>query len=299
MKKDILIIDESSEDRTLCRMILEKAGYSIDEAPNLNSIKNDLEDRKINYSIIITDIDMLETGVKKMTNYLKTNHPAADIIVMSTIKGKDSALEAVKQGAAQYLTKPFNSKELKLAVEKVLQENYFRKETGHLDNLIALHRAARAMVSDKSLESILEFILDMAVATVRADGGSIMLVDKNTGDYVIRCAAGTFEDIVVGKHFKAGERVAGRAIKMKSSILVDSETKKEAWFKKMKQYEYIRSGMSVPLIIGENVLGVINLKRTHTDEEFVQREVDVVEILAADSAISLENHELKYQKKSL
>ncbi len=145
----------------------------------------------------------------------------------------------------------------------------------------------------EKLEKIIDFILEVAVNTVRADGGSLMLVEEGSGKLVVRAAAGSRKDKAVGKKIDPGRRVCGRAMQSRRSILVDEKVRSSDWFKEMKKFEDIYAGMSIPMVIRGGVIGVINLKRTQSREAFTKKDVMVMEILAADASITIENAKLQ------
>ncbi|MFH1760216.1 MAG: GAF domain-containing protein [bacterium] len=53
--------------------------------------------------------------------------------------------------------------------------------------------------------------------------------------------------------------------------------------------EKIYFGMSVPIIFKDKVIGVINLKRTEREDEFTEHDMEIVDVLAADAAVTIEN----------
>ncbi len=286
----VLIVDDIKDDRLLYRIILEEEGYEVSEAKNaIEALK--LLDRQ-RFNIVLTDIIMPAVNGIELTRKITRNYPDIEVIAMSIYDSKFTALDALKHGASAYLIKPFTKEELRIAVGEVRRIRVLKIGSGHLDGIVALHKASKAIISDNPPDKILSYIMEVAVNTVRADGGSIMLIDKKSGDYVVKSSAGTFKEKVLGKKFRPGQRIAGRAIKLKRPVLVDNGVRSREWFKNMEKYEDIISGMSVPIIIRNEVLGTVNLKRTETKEEFSRRDVEIVDILAANAALIIENARL-------
>ncbi len=287
---NILVVDDYGEDRLLYRVILEKENYSVTEADSAEEALKILKEKK--FDVVITDIMMPGMDGIELTKRISKKYKNTEVIGLSIYNNKFTAMDAIKYGASSYVIKPFTKEELKISVKSALHTKVLKVGVGHLEGIVALHKASKAMISENPPEKILSYILEIAVNTVRVDGGSIMLIDKKKDEYIVRVAAGTFSNEVIGKSFKPGQRVSGRAIQKKEPILVNNGVRKTKWFKKMQKYEDIISGISVPIIIRDEVLGTINLKRTDIREEFNERDVEIVDILAANAALTIENAKL-------
>ncbi len=283
----ILIVDDEKNIRKLLRVILENEGYGVKGAKSPRQALKILEEEK--FKLAIVDIVMPGMDGIELTEIIGQKYPDTKVIIASTMKDKDSTFEAVDKGACYYVYKPFKRVELVGAIEKVKQLHRLEKDSNRLGSLIALHKASRAIISDKKLDEIINMILNIAIKTVNADGGSLALVEEDTGKLVIKAAAGSRSKRAVGKTFESGQRVCGRAMERKKSILVDDKVRSRDWFKNMKKYEDIHSGMSIPMVIKNKVIGVINLKRTEIDDDFTEKDLFVVEILADDASISIES----------
>ncbi len=140
----ILFVDDDYEFTNMLSTFISMEGY---EAESSNSPKNALNLIKENdFDFVITDIRMPEMdGLKFLEEALQIK-PEQTIIVMSAYGTYETALEAVKRGAYDYIAKPFNPEELLLLLKKaeeresLKRENYLlkmqlKKELG-LDSII-------------------------------------------------------------------------------------------------------------------------------------------------------------------
>ena len=112
--------------------VLAKEGYEIDQADNGQAAIDAIEKRF--YDLVIMDIRMPRVGGIDALKEIKQISPAIPIIIMTAYASVGSAVDALKSGAYDYLTKPLDIEELKLLVAKALrhqqleQENIFLKE---------------------------------------------------------------------------------------------------------------------------------------------------------------------------
>jgi len=136
---------------------------------------------------------------------------------------------------------------------------------------------------------LLTLCLASACDLLATDGGSIMLLDETGKNLIVSAAAGSNKQDAIGKGVLVGERVSGKAAEKREPVLLQGKVdiSKDERFKQMKEYEPINSGMSVPLVNGDKLLGVLNLKRVEKDTALNQEDMDKAGIFARELAIAL------------
>ncbi|MFW6082332.1 MAG: response regulator, partial [Desulfosalsimonas sp.] len=133
MKKDkpgILVVDDDAGHRTTLKTVLKSWNYSISEAEN----GRDAVDMAKNspFDLILMDVRMaVMGGIDALVN-IKSYNPAIPVIIMTAYSSVDSAVEAMKSGAYDYLTKPLDFDELKLTIERALEHTRLRDENKSL-----------------------------------------------------------------------------------------------------------------------------------------------------------------------
>jgi DNA-binding NtrC family response regulator len=120
----ILIIDDESQIRSMLRLMLERVGYEVDEAPDgLEGIRQYREDPA---DLIITDLIMPNKDGIGMIIDLKKEFPKVKIIAMSGggVNRPEGYLDGAKKlGATRTLTKPIDRDEMLKAVKETLKDN--------------------------------------------------------------------------------------------------------------------------------------------------------------------------------
>jgi len=127
----ILVVDDEPNSTKLMRKILSAGGYNADEE---NSSVNALE--KISngdYDLVISDLQM--PGVSGL-DLLKAKPQHTNFIIVTGFSSVDSAVESMKSGAYDYLSKPFNIDEFKIKVKKALENIKLNKQLRDLKNEI-------------------------------------------------------------------------------------------------------------------------------------------------------------------
>jgi len=138
MAAEILVIDDEESMCNFMEIMLAKEGYSVDTADCGRDGINLHKQKK--YDLVIADLNMPEMSGIEVLKEVRSFKSEQEMIVMTAYASVDSAIEAMKQGAADYITKPFKVDEIKLVIEKsisrkelVLENKNLRKQLG-VDN---------------------------------------------------------------------------------------------------------------------------------------------------------------------
>jgi DNA-binding NtrC family response regulator len=127
-KKDvrILVVDDEDYMREVVRRALESANFEVDEAADGKTAITML--RQHPYSAIITDLKLPGLTGEAVLEEARSLFPETIVIVMTGFGNIQSAVEAIRKGAYDYLPKPFQLAELVMRVEKGLEERQIKSE---------------------------------------------------------------------------------------------------------------------------------------------------------------------------
>ncbi len=130
MSAKILVIDDEDSMCHFMEIMLSKEGYTVDTTTSgtegISLVK------KQPYDLVIADLNMPEmTGIDVLRR-VKSFKEDQDFIVMTAYASVDTAIEAMKQGAVDYITKPFKIDEIKIAIEKNLRRKQLQIENDNL-----------------------------------------------------------------------------------------------------------------------------------------------------------------------
>ncbi len=126
MPTNILVIDDEDSMCNFMDIMLTKEGYKVETVISGRDAISLLKNR--NYDLVIADLHMPKmTGIEVLKEVKKFKKDQ-DFIVMTAYASVDTAIEAMKQGAVDYITKPFKVDEIKIAIEKSLSHKTLVKE---------------------------------------------------------------------------------------------------------------------------------------------------------------------------
>jgi two-component system, NtrC family, response regulator HydG len=128
MSRRILVVDDEVGIRESLKVILEKEGYEVDTASNGEDAFKIIRTGGID--LLITDIRMAGMDGLELLKLCKSVSPHSEVIMITGYAAVDTAVESMKEGAYDYITKPFKKAEILKAVGKAIE-----KQTLALDNL--------------------------------------------------------------------------------------------------------------------------------------------------------------------
>jgi len=189
---------------------------------------------------------------------------------------------------------------LETARINIQKERATRDLQKKMESLSILYSVSKAMNFMNDLRRVLRLILDKAVDAVGAEKASLMLIDEDTGELVVKAVRGIPSDIeekinsgeVECQRIPYGEGIAGRVAATRSHILVDS-VKGSNHFLGADQ-SFVDNILCVPLLSGDSCLGVINVTNKKSGEKFNEDDVNIMLTLAGQAAVTINNAKLYY-----
>jgi two-component system response regulator AtoC len=175
-KKDvkILVVDDEDYMREVVRRALENADFTVDEAADGKSALTML--RQYPYNVIITDLRLPGLTGEAILEEAISLFPETIVIVMTGFGNIQSAVEAIRRGAYDYLPKPFQLAELVMRVEKGLEERHLKSENRMLrGELQGKYHFSNLIGSSTPMQNIYNLIGVVAQKT------STVLIDGETG----------------------------------------------------------------------------------------------------------------------
>ncbi|MBD3666357.1 MAG: sigma-54-dependent Fis family transcriptional regulator, partial [Kangiella sp.] len=132
MAHDILIVDDESDIRSLTAGILEDEGYETREAADSQSALDALAARRPNLVLLDIWLQGSELDGLQILKKIKENHPEIPVLMMSGHGTVETAVTAIKDGAYDFIEKPFKSDRLLLNVRRAIEAARLRVENEEL-----------------------------------------------------------------------------------------------------------------------------------------------------------------------
>jgi DNA-binding NtrC family response regulator len=135
MTARILVVDDEDSQRKIIIDVLSHADYTVAQASGVGEALRQLETNS--FDLVITDLKMEDgTGMEVLAE-AKQFTPDAEVVVMTAYGSIEGAVEAMRKGAHDYLTKPFDREVLLVSVRKALEHKRLKEENIELRDLVA------------------------------------------------------------------------------------------------------------------------------------------------------------------
>jgi len=242
----ILIVDDEPDMRALLKDVLEGRGHKVTGASNGREALKCLAEEE--YAVVLSDIRMKELPGIELLAEVKRTYPDTNVILMTAFGSVESAIEAMKQGAYDYLTKPVKTDELILVTEKALREAALRRE---------VHRLRREVHKEYSFHQILgkskpmQEVFDLIRRVADSPTNVLITGESGTGKELVAKAdkRGLFEEAQKGTLFL--DEISELPTLLQAKLL-----------RAIQEREIRRVGATKPVPVDVRIIAATNLRLT-------------------------------------
>ena len=286
IKAKILVIDDEQIVHESCNRILTEEGYEVKSAFTGQEGFKKIEEEQ--FDLVITDLKMPGISGMEALKKIKQDNPNIGIIMVTGYSTAETAVEAMKLGAFDYLPKPFTPDELISVINKAVEKKRVLLETRHLES--AYRDATKAISSSLNLNEVLDLIVKSVVNLLKVKGCGVNLLDDTRKKLETRVAFGLSDKYLAKGPLDADKSVT-ESIEGKTVFIEDIAKDHRVQYPEEAKKEGIVSILSIPLKAKEKVIGVL---RVYTGElrRFNDREMEMVNKLAEQAGIAVVNAKL-------
>ncbi|MFH2037693.1 MAG: response regulator [Candidatus Zixiibacteriota bacterium] len=300
--ENILIIDDEAR---MCDSLIELfSGYDYNVAATQSSVDALKRIKEESLSLIITDIKMPEVSGLEILRAAKKADPETVVILMTGYASLESSLEAIKNGAFEYLLKPVEFSQLEISVKRGMetrQANLERKKLleelkeanlnlrTRLQEINALYEAGKSMAYTLNLKELLNKIVALAAGVTGAEIASLMLIDSSNEYLTIEASMGQDPKLAEIVKLKLGSSIAGFVAQNGEPIIVKNVEKSKQFQRINKERYSSASLLCVPLTVNKRILGVINMANKKGGEVFSKYDLKLLSTFASQAAVAIDN----------
>ena len=175
----VLIVDDEKFIRDILADFLGMEGYVVRTAEDGAAALNELQSTP--YDIVISDLKMPRMGGIELLDQIATTAPNVLTVIMTGFGTVETAIDAMKRGAYDYILKPFKVEEVIHVVQRGLEKQRLAAENLRLREAVSLYKVSEAIQASLSLEEVLRTIGETALGEIEADVVSTWLEDGTGG----------------------------------------------------------------------------------------------------------------------
>ena len=165
------------------------------------------------------------------------------------------------------------------------------------DYLKTINKISRAIVSDLYLEDILKLIVTLTANVMKAKVCNVWLIDEKKQEFNIKATQSMHQEYLNKRTIKLNEGIVGLVAKEKKPKIIFDVLKEERYKeKKLARKEGLVSMASIPMMVKDKVIGVLNVY-TNKPYEFTKAEISLLSTIANQAAVAIEKTELIVRTK--
>ncbi len=161
MKRTVLVVDDEHNMQTVIRMILEEAGYAVLPADNAEAASTHIQNP--NLDVVLTDLRMPGMGGEEFVRRCRKERPDVPVIIVTAHGTISSAVKSIRDGAADYLTKPFEPEQLEVSVLNAIKLRDIMRENAQLKATVNQSLSGKRIIGKSpAIEQLVEEIRQVA-----------------------------------------------------------------------------------------------------------------------------------------
>jgi response regulator RpfG family c-di-GMP phosphodiesterase len=288
----ILVVDDEKVIREILAEFLTLEGYQVASVEDGQKAIEELRLRP--YDLVISDLKMPRVSGLQLLEKLAEENINVLTVIMTGFGTVETAIEAMKRGAYDYILKPFKVEEVIHVVQRGLYRQQLQAENIRLREALTIYKVSEALATSLDLDHILDTILQAALAETDADVATLHMRDTRTGKYEERVKlvgpqigapnvpTPAFDVLV--ERFDRGQPVVSHgdsASRFFAGALGGGGSNHE-----------LISFLSVPLQVGSAVIGVLNVYSFTRGKKFDEGHRKMLTVLGSRAAGAIDNARL-------
>ena len=329
----ILVVDDEPKICHLLDELLSQEGYQVDTCLSGDEALALVDCTP--YDAVVVDLKMPGINGYQLIQVIKNTRPDTATIMVTAYATAETAIQALRHGADDYVTKPFRVEEMRRVVRRALdgqrqsienrdliyrlkeanQELTRRKrelkyevvKTGEslveankrlekrIHQLGAIQEISKQITSLLDLDRVLYSFLELINQKMGVRMSSVMLLETDGETLVVQASHGAYQHPILGERRRIGEGIAGWVAEYKEPLVVEDIQQHPLFAREERPGYEGKSLMCVPLLVKGQLLGVVNVSDKVHEISFTDEDCEFLTTVAGQLAVAIENARLYHQ----
>jgi response regulator RpfG family c-di-GMP phosphodiesterase len=284
----VLIVDDEKFIRDILADFLGMEGYHVRTAEDGAAALNELN--HAHYDLIISDLKMPRMGGIELLEAIGSAAPNALTVIMTGFGTVETAIDAMKRGAYDYILKPFKVEEVIHVVQRGLEKQRLSAENLRLKEALSLYKVSEAIAASLSLDEVLATVGDTGLHEIQGDLVSTWLDDGEGGYFERQRLVQPRAMGVSGDYGKLDPTAFVQHFAL-DPMLLEHGQKGTRFFGTQPAVSLV-SLLSVPLRIKQRLVGFIAVASFTKTKRFDEGQRKLLAIVGSRAAAAIENARL-------
>jgi response regulator RpfG family c-di-GMP phosphodiesterase len=284
----ILVVDDERVIREILAEFLTLEGFSVHTVEDGEKALTELRLRP--YDLLITDLKMPRLSGLQLLERVEAERLGVLTVLMTGFGTVETAIEAMKKGAYDYLLKPFKVEEVIHVVRRALHRQRLHAENIRLREALTIYRVSEAIALSHDIDHVLDVVLRAAIDEVKADVATLHLRDPDTDSYQERVKVIASDGAPRGLPSPAFTLLTEQ-FAQGAPILVHGGRAGRFFTEELAPAE-LSSFAAVPLQVRSSMVGVLNVFSFTAGKKFDEGHRKMLSVLASRAASAIDNARL-------
>ncbi|HVR04350.1 MAG TPA: HD domain-containing phosphohydrolase [Polyangia bacterium] len=287
----ILVVDDEKVIREILADFLDMEGYVVHTVEDGVEALKELHRRS--YNLVISDLKMPNMGGLELIQKITEESLPVLTVIMTGFGTVETAIEAMKRGAYDYILKPFKVEEVMHIVQRGLDRQRLQHENIRLKDALSIYKISEAIATSLSVDTVLDLVLEATIDTVDADVVSLLLEDPKQ--------EGRFSERMRKVSQRAEPAIEAPALNLEEVLPLFQEDR-PLLVHGSRSYRFLASPpdlerrlvsfCSIPLKLKGRIIGMLNAYSYTRGNKFSEGQRKMLYVLASRAAFSIENARL-------
>lgn len=285
----ILVVDDERVIRDVLSDFLSMEGFLVRAVEDGVEALKELQVTP--YNMVISDLKMPNMGGLELLEEIRRSNFNVLTVIMTGFGTVESAIEAMKRGAYDYILKPFKVDEVIHIVRRGLDRQRLEIENIQLKEAVNLYRISQAMASSQDLEDILELIVSVSLKESDADLVTLYLYEESENTFTERVRKTRSN---IPRDVDAGDSDMDELMRVfeTGAPLRCHGVQAHAFFSRLPRDLPLVSFCGLPLKVQERFVGILFAFSFSQGNRFTEGHRKVLNVLGSRAAVSIENARL-------
>jgi response regulator RpfG family c-di-GMP phosphodiesterase len=288
----ILVVDDEKVIREILSDFLKEEGYFVNTVEDGNAAIEELH--RASYNLVISDLKMPRMGGLELVQKITEESLPVLTIIMTGFGTVETAIEAMKRGAYDYILKPFKVEEVVHIVQRGLDRQRLQHENIRLKDALSIYRISEAIATSLSVDTVLDLVLDATLDAVDADVVSLLLEDP--------MRVGRFAERMRKVSHRHDAEMQAPMLNL-DEVLPVFRDDKPLLAHGSRAHQFLEQSLtplsrqlvsfcSIPLKLKGRIIGMLNVYSYTRGARFSEGQRKMLYVLASRAAVSIENARL-------
>ena len=288
----ILVVDDEKVIRDILADFLKEEGYVVHTVEDGAQAIEEL--RKASYNLVISDLKMPKMGGLELVQKIAEESIPVLTVIMTGFGTVETAIEAMKRGAYDYILKPFKVEEVVHIVQRGLDRQRLQHENIRLKDALSIYRISEAIATSLSVDTVLDLVLDATLDAVGADVVSLLMEDPHReGRFTerMRKVSERFAPYTAAPMLNLDEVLP--VFREYRPLLVHGSRANQYLDQALAAVsQQLVSFCSIPLKLKGRIIGMLNVYSYTRGAKFSEGQRKMLYVLGSRAAVSIENARL-------